>query len=202
MESVNPWLFSLPIIASLIGWFTNFLAIKMLFHPRNPVDLGLFELQGIFPKRQKALAEKLGKVVAGELVHVSDIKEQLNDPNTAQEVHSVIESRLDGFLKEGLKESFPMLAMFLNESTVGKIKSVLTGELESALPQVIDTYLHKLEDNLDIEKLVTEKVRAFDSDKLEQLLFSILKKEFKFIELIGAFLGFVIGLLQLALLWV
>ena len=53
--------------------------------------------------------------------------------------------------------------------------------------------------DLDIEKIVIEKVNNFSSDKLEQILFSIMKKEFRFIEIIGAVLGFVIGLLQILL---
>ncbi len=192
-------IYALPFIAALIGWFTNYLAIKMLFHPRKPVDLFLFKIQGIFPKRQAALASKLGEVVASELVHISDIKEQVNDPETAKKIHEVISNRLDEFLHGGLKENFPMLAVFLNESTLQKIKEVFTLELEKGLPQIIETYVQQMESNLDIKSIVTDKVSGFDSDKLEELLFSILKKEFKFIELIGAVLGFFIGLVQLGL---
>ena len=71
--SVSPIVFSLPFIAAGIGWFTNYLAIKMLFHPREPINLGFYTLQGIFPKRQKVLAEKLGKVVSQDLVHNNPI---------------------------------------------------------------------------------------------------------------------------------
>lgn len=193
-------IYALPIIAALIGWFTNFLAIKMLFHPRNPVNLGLFTIQGIFPKRQDALAEKLGKVVASELVHVADIKERINDPDTATKIHEVISDRLDGFLHTGLKENFPMLAVFLNEKTLEKIKEVFTAEIEKSLPDVIDTYMDQIESKVDIQKIVTEKVLGFESDKLEELLFSILRREFRFIELVGAVLGFLIGMIQVALI--
>jgi len=49
-------LFLLPIIGLIIGAFTNYLAIKMLFHPREPI-LGI---QGLLPKRRQMLAEKIG----------------------------------------------------------------------------------------------------------------------------------------------
>ena len=54
----------------------------------------------------------------------------------------------------------------------------------------------RLEENVDVEKLVRDKVEAFSSDKLEQILFAIMKKEFRFIEIIGALLGFIIGCVQ------
>lgn len=44
-----------PVICALIGWFTNFLAVKMLFHPHKPIKIGPFTIQGIFPKRQSWL---------------------------------------------------------------------------------------------------------------------------------------------------
>ena len=60
----------------------------------------------------------------------------------------------------------------------------------------------KLRDGLDISGIVEEKVSKFSSDKLEEVLFEILRKEFKFIELAGAVLGFLIGCAQIALLTV
>ncbi len=56
-----------------------------------------------------------------------------------------------------------------------------------------------LQAELDLEAIVTQKVAGFSSDKLEEILQSILSKEFRFVELIGAVLGFIIGLLQVLL---
>ena len=53
-----------------------------------------------------------------------------------------------------------------------------------------------------IEETVREKVVSFSSDKLEEILFEILRKEFRFIEIVGAFLGFLIGCAQIALVGV
>jgi uncharacterized membrane protein YheB (UPF0754 family) len=189
-------IYLLPVIASLIGWFTNFLAIKMLFHPKNPINLGFYTLQGIFPKRQKLLAERLGHVVANNLVHFDDIRKSLDDPSAMSTIHKTIEGHLDTFLQTKLKENFPMLSMFLNDNTTQKIKHVLITEIESILPQIVSNYVDKIENDFDIEKLVSEKVANFSSEKLEELLFAILKKEFRFIEVVGAVLGFLIGLVQ------
>ena len=60
-------------------------------------------------------------------------------------------------------------------------------------------YIAKAEKNLDIEQIVYNKVCNFSNEKLEQILFAILSKEFRFIELVGGVLGFLIGLVQLLL---
>jgi uncharacterized membrane protein YheB (UPF0754 family) len=54
---------------------------------------------------------------------------------------------------------------------------------------------------MDVEAVVREKVAAFSSDKLEEMLLGIMRREFRFIERVGAVLGFVIGLVQLGILW-
>ena len=45
----------LPAVGALIGWFTNFVAIRMLFHPRKPVRLfGRVVLQGVLPRGRES----------------------------------------------------------------------------------------------------------------------------------------------------
>jgi uncharacterized membrane protein YheB (UPF0754 family) len=42
-------------------------------------------------------------------------------------------------------------------------------------------------------------VAAFSSDKLEQILYEMMSKEFRFVEIIGGILGFLIGMMQVML---
>jgi uncharacterized membrane protein YheB (UPF0754 family) len=60
-------------------------------------------------------------------------------------------------------------------------------------------YAGSLKNELDLEKIVTAKVAAFSTDKLEAILYQIMAKEFRFVEIIGAVLGFLIGLFQVLL---
>jgi uncharacterized membrane protein YheB (UPF0754 family) len=53
---------------------------------------------------------------------------------------------------------------------------------------------------LNIRQMVTTRVDGLDLLKLEQLLLSIMEEQFKYINLFGALLGFLIGLLNLAIL--
>ena len=61
----------------------------------------------------------------------------------------------------------------------------------------------KIDAEINIEDMVSRKVEAFSSSKLEKILYQLMRKEFKIIEIVGAILGFLIGCLQLTLsLWV
>lgn len=92
-----------------------------------------------------------------------------------------------------------MLAMFLTDEMVEKVTNLFKSELHDFLAKSANDLGDKLEKSLDVKELVREKVEAFSSDKLEEILFSIMRKEFRFIEIIGAILGFLIGCTQIAL---
>ena len=171
----------------------------MLFHPRNPKRFLGITMQGIFPKRQKQVAAKLGAVVANELLHFDEIAVLIKDPSMLASLKPTIESHVDTFLHQKLKEKLPVISMFVGEGTLNKLKDGLMEEIDILLPEIIGKYADNLSSSIDIEKMVTDKVSNFSSDKLEEILESVMSKEFRFIELIGAVLGFVIGLIQMGL---
>jgi uncharacterized membrane protein YheB (UPF0754 family) len=192
----------LPIIAAAIGWFTNWVAIKMLFHPRKKIRILFFDIQGIFPKRQYAMAEKIGKMVATELLNVSDFKERINDPKNLESINQNIEAKVDQYLDETFPAKYPMMSMLLGKKARLKMKGDFLKEVQSVTPVVIDKYMENLEGSFDVEKIVRQKVSLLSPITLENLIMEILKKEFQFIELIGAVLGFLIGVIQVLLVWV
>ncbi|MBS1654179.1 MAG: DUF445 family protein [Bacteroidetes bacterium] len=193
---MNWWLLLLPVISAFIGWVTNWVAIKMLFHPREPKRILGFTLQGIFPKRQKVFAEKLGKLVGEELLSFNDIEQKITSPENLKKVMPMIEGHIDDFLRKKLSEQMPVISMFIGDKTINSLKQLFMQELDILFPQVMKNYTTNLKADLDLEKIVVEKVAAFSSDKLESILYQIMAKEFRFVEIIGAVLGFLIGLIQ------
>jgi len=189
----------IPLISAFIGWFTNWIAIKMLFHPREPKKILGITLHGIFPKRQQQFAEKLGKLVSSELLSFSEIESRIIHPENLKKIMPLVEGHIDHFLRVKLAEQMPVISMFIGDKTINELKSVFIGELETLFPILMKNYMGTLQEQLDLEKIVTEKVSGFSSDKLEQILNSIMSKEFRFVEIIGGVLGFVIGLLQILL---
>jgi len=87
-----------PIIGSLIGYVTNYIAVKMLFRPRNPVKLGNFTLPftpGIIPKRKADLARALGNAVGNNLFTGADLEQMLLSDKAKQKVLGEVADLLD-----------------------------------------------------------------------------------------------------------
>jgi len=193
-DYIVPVLFS-----AFTGWVTTWIAIKMLFHPRKPISIFGFKVQGIFPKNQQLIAQKLGQVVSKEFLSFAEIEAKVINPDNLEKLKPEIEAHIDIFLREKLVTLFPMLSMFIGDKTINQLKTAFLTELENLFPILMKNYMKKLESDLDLEKIVTEKVASFSSEKLEDILNQITKKEFQFLEVIGAVFGFIIGLLQVLL---
>lgn len=168
----------------------------MLFHPKEPVRVLGMTIQGIFPKRQAQFGEKLGKLVSNEFLSFKDIESRIANPDNLKKILPLVEQHIDGFLHEKLPKSFPMLSMFIGEKTIGTLKNAFMEELQELFPVLMQQYVNTLQQELDLQHIVAEKVRQFSSDKLEDMLYQIMAREFRFVEVLGGVLGFLIGCLQ------
>ncbi len=88
-----------PIIGAVIGYGTNWIAIKMLFRPLKPVKIGNFTLPftpGIIPKRKDKLAKAIGESVGNNLFTKSDMEKML----LSEEIESAVIEGIFGFLQQ------------------------------------------------------------------------------------------------------
>lgn len=189
----------LPVIAGLIGWFTNWIAVVMLFRPRNPVIIFGMNFQGVFPKRQKYLAEQLGNLVATELLSPKDIRDKLIGGESVEDIVALVEDKVDHYLLNDFPDKYPITSIFFGVRRKAQIKADLIQQLYVTVPEFMEQYADQLEKKIDIRQIVREKVESLDPLMLEGMLNSILKREFRFIEVIGAVLGFLIGIVQVAI---
>ena len=162
--------------------------------------------------------EEIKKIVTSdevkkEIENFLDLKleEFLNKEITSLIPKDELSKNLAGFIEEIIKTKFPMFASFLNKDqlqrlfieldlkiTLNKfvkkdqIKALLLEEIEKFLENELPEIMLKAQ----IDKIVEEKVASFDERKLEDMLFVLMKKHFGFINMAGAVLGGIIGLIQ------
>ncbi len=193
---MNYWLLLIPLISAFIGWFTNWIAIKMLFHPREPKKILGITFHGIFPKRQKTLAVKLGKLISDEFLSFNQIEQKISNPENLKQILPMVDAHIDNFLRKKLPEEMPVISMFIGDKTINKMKSVFMVEIEELFPEIMKQYAGNLKKELDFEDIVYTKVSAFSSDKLEDILHQIMSKEFRLVQIFGGVIGFLIGMVQ------
>lgn len=98
------------LIGAVIGGFTNFLAIFMLFRPYSPVRIGRLTLPftpGLIPKRRDEIARQLGRIVEEYLMTEAVVKEALLTPRMEREL--AVRMRL--ILRRWLKGKWNLLQL-------------------------------------------------------------------------------------------
>lgn len=188
----------LPLIGAIIGWLTNYIAIKMLFKPYNPVKVLGITFHGVLPKRREAFAHGLAKTIEKELLSSKDISEILEDSGWEDEVEHAIEGIIRNYIKTESVKKYPIVGV-LSDSILNSIKYYLSKEIvkqvEGKKPELLDRF----HDMVNVRELVTTRVDAFDIKKLEKLVFDLVARELRHIEIVGAILGFFIGCVQVVI---
>lgn len=188
-------LITVPLISALIGWFTNFLAVKMIFRPRKRFVFAGIAIQGLIPRRRGELADKIGETVEKELISHDDIHQAVNTEHFRGEILDSLMGTVERFIGEKLSGN-PLLAMFLNADATTAITTTIRAELSAKIPDVMENMFEKVEENLDLKAIVKKRIEAFEIERLEEIICSIAAKELKAIEILGGVLGFIIGLVQ------
>ena len=110
-------------VGALIGWFTNYLAIKLLFRPYKEMNFLFFKIQGLIPKRKNEIIENIADVVEQELISMTDIIEKFKNSEIDEEIlNNLLDKIVGEKLKNSILEKNPLLKMFVNDSLMDKIK--------------------------------------------------------------------------------
>jgi len=189
----------IPLIGGLIGYATNYIAVKMIFRPKKGIKIGPFLFQGIIPKRKKELADSIAEVVEENLVSTAELKEKILNMELGEDFTTLINEKVDIFLNTKLLSFNPILAAFVTDDIKSKIKNIFMTELDDVLPSVFDLVGGKLDGVIDISGTVVKKVNEFSTDKLEEIILSVASKELKTIEFLGGVLGVLIGIVQVVI---
>ncbi len=197
---MDDWLWTLPIVGAVVGYGTNWVAIRMLFRPQKPRRFFGLRFQGLVPRRRKDLAASIAATVEKELVKPSDIQAALSDPEIIAAAETEIDLRVREFL-ERKADRLPAVALALLPADIeDRLRKSIVKHVMSALPEISENLGRKLAGRLDVKALVVERVEGFSNDRLEEIVLEIARRELRAIELLGGVLGGVIGGVQWAVL--
>ena len=157
-----------PVIGAVIGYCTNYIAVKMLFRPLRPVHLFGRQLPftpGIIPKGQARLARAIGGVVGDTLLTEEDLQQML----LTEEVQNQLRISLDNLLREKEEVSLKELCLqFTDETGYETGRAVMQEKLTDVVAdRVLDMGLGEI-----ISQKVLEAVRQKVSGSLLGMMIS------------------------------
>ncbi|MEP6747904.1 MAG: DUF445 domain-containing protein, partial [Bacteroidota bacterium] len=124
-------------------------------------------------------------------------EEKITHPDNVKKIMPQAEAHIDHFLRVKLVKSMPVVGMFVGDKTINNLKSLFVTELKQLFPEIMKNYMVGLQEDFDIEKIVTTKLSAYPPMQIESAFLKMFRKELITIKLTGALFGFLIGLIEL-----
>ncbi|KAL7452981.1 hypothetical protein ACHAWC_004689 [Mediolabrus comicus] len=184
----NPW--TLSIGGLIVGLATNWLALKWIFEPVNPLKIGPIVLQGLFLRRQNEVSSDFSKFFATRVLTSRQLwSSMLTDPSTLPEWEELLANRF---------------AVFAKDTTLNWVDlTTKSRKLKAASAKTCSTLLNYLTDlhgyvdeALEIEQTLRARMMAMTSAQFERVLHPIFEEDELTLILSGGGLGFLAGLIQ------
>lgn len=195
------WIFlTLPLIGGIIGWATNWLAVRMIFRPRRPVRVLGLTFQGLLPRRRSDLAKSVAETVERDLISVEDVQRVVHDMVQGERVRTLLHERIDRLVAQQIEKLGPMVKMFVPGDLVATLKAKVEEEVLLFIENMSGELRQGISDRLDVHEMVRARIEGYDLDRLERIVNRIAAQELRHIEVLGGVLGVLIGLVEAGVL--
>lgn len=189
-----------PIAGAVIGWFTNYVAIKMLFRPYRPVNLLGYKLQGLIPKRRQEIAAGIAKTIERELISAKDFAMILEGIEWKEEVEKAVDEIVEHRFKAGKIKKIPLIGL-ISENLTYHIKYLLTKEVIKHIDEKKGAFVEKFHGKVNMKEMLVTRIDNLDIKRFEALLTDFIARELRHIEWLGGVLGFIIGVIQVGIVY-
>ncbi len=187
----------MPIFGAAIGLFTDWLAITLVFRPREPVSILGWRVQGSFHRRRAEVAHRYARLIADEVLTVPNMLAAVLSGPRADRMLSLIQDVVADAVDEQTRAFRPLgrsLAVdHLHQAAVLK-----------AMPMIPDTARNAnryLTSAMDVAGMIEQRMLALPPDEYESVLRPAFKQEEPKLIVVGGVIGAIIGELQLLLLY-
>jgi len=191
-----PFWWILPLFGILVGYFTNYLALKLIFRPLNPIKIGRLHIQGMFIKRQMEVASEYSKIVSSKIITIENIFEYIIRGPASEKLEKIVQRQIE----YAIDETAGILKSLVEISTGSKlflhIRNIACFRFMQELPMNIRHVFGYAENALDLEHILREKMIGLTPLEFESFLRPVFQEDETTLIIIGAALGGLAGLLQ------
>ena len=190
----------LPIFGGCIGLFTDWLAIKLIFVPREPVRLGRVIFQGKFQRRRAEVARQYGELIANEVLTVGNLLDALLRGPKSDRLAAMVSRMVASAVDEQAALAKPVLTMAVGGVRLREMEHAAAVKALEQLPATARYAEGYLTEAMDVAKMIEQRMLALTPLEFEGLLRPAFRQdEWKLIAVGGA-IGFLVGELQVLLM--
>ena len=191
----------MPIFGLFTGWFTDWLALKMIFAPQQEKKfLGIFKWQGLFFKRQQEVASAYGALIAKEILTPSNMIESILTGKLSDNLFNMIQKNIQQMVDSQSGILKPIVVFAVGSDKYKAMKNSITENMIKQLPVALKHIEKYAEDAMDIQNTLVNKMQELTPAEFEGVLRPAFKQDEWILITVGAVLGFMVGELQVLLM--
>ncbi len=188
----------MPLFGLFTGWFTDWLALKMVFNPKQPVRyFGLFEWQGLFLKRRKEIAGDYGALIAKEILTPHNVINAVLRGPLSDRLFAMVQREVQHVLDQQTGVARPFVVLAVGSTRYQEMKRLVSEKIMERLPETMAYMENYAEDAMDIRNTMVTKMQELSAEEFEGLLRPAFEQDEWILIAVGAALGFGVGELQL-----
>ncbi|WP_354701059.1 hypothetical protein DSM112329_01366 [Paraconexibacter sp. AEG42_29] len=190
------WL--LPILGTVVGYMTNLLAMSLIFVPVEPKFIMGIKFHGLFLRRQSAVADIYAKLIADEIVTLSNIGTELLTGVRADRTRAMIETAMRPAVDRATGPARAAVRVAMGGKEYDAIRdSVAVDAVDYTMTPLGDQEFNAKQSAL-IRELIAGRMREMAAVDFQEMLRSAIKEDEWMLYVHGAVLGFSGGLIHLA----
>jgi uncharacterized membrane protein YheB (UPF0754 family) len=189
----------LPVAGFLVGYVTNWLAMNLIYEPREPVQIGPFKIQGVFIKRQREVATQFADVIADRVLTPENMVQHISDGPNRQHLLDILEGQVEDSMKEYERDA--MVAMLVSKDKLEEAKADLLDRVRNADMSESRQIKTFADQSRRIHAQMEENLGSLDADQFGGILRPVFQKDEWKLILAGGVIGTGIGALQVVLLF-
>ncbi|WP_349256167.1 DUF445 domain-containing protein [Banduia mediterranea] len=187
----------MPVFGGLTGWFSDWLALKLVFRPKQPTRyLGLFTWQGLFLQHRHEVAASYARMIAQRVLTPAAILDAVLSGPLSDRLYAMIQREISDATDREAGLAQPFVVSAIGTQRFLDIKRAVTDQVLRLLPEAMSHAEPYVAEALDLEKLLTEKMRGLSADEFEALLRPAFQQDEWILIAVGAALGFLVGEIQ------
>lgn len=187
----------LPTAGFLVGWVTNYLALKVIFRPLTPKNVCGYELLGIFLRRQQEVSDTFARVIMTEIVHVKAIWDAIFTGPLNANFFAMLRAHTLVFTDKLIVEIKPLAIAAMGADNFALMKEDVAQKVIEGLPGIIDNSYQYTQKAMDMENEVRAKMQALPPDEFEGVLHPAFEEDEIQLIAIGGVLGAIVGVIQI-----
>jgi uncharacterized membrane protein YheB (UPF0754 family) len=191
-----PYNWVLPIFGILVGAGTNWIALKLITHPADPVFIGPFKIQGLYLRRQAAVSEQFAEIFTTNFMSPAAYIDYMWNGPKRTEVLGLVKSHLQAAFEQN------MLSKMMKQMNSGnmdyaslekKAVSYAAGRVTGVIDHP-DTSRNLMRPIVD---LIASQMKAMKPSEFQQLLLPAFDQDQYIVVIVGGLLGGLMGFAQL-----